>query len=95
MKTTAQGEKKHTYLFSASTTAKAEEIAELEAVVDNLIMTRSTKSPFRLFMQIERIKNTDFLPEEIEVPFSAGVLTGVKQVADHSRKRVIPLVSKL
>jgi hypothetical protein len=46
-------------------------------------------------MQIERIKNTDFLPEEIEVPFSAGVLTGVKQVADHSRKRVIPLVSKL
>ena len=95
MKTTAQGEKKHTYLFSASTTAKAEEIAELEDAVDNLIMTHSTKSPFRLTMQIDRIEGASFLPEEIEVPFSAGVLTDVKKIVDHSRKRVIPLVSKL
>ena len=62
--------------------AKAEKIAELETVIDNLIMTHSTKDPFRLYMQIE-------------VPFSADLLTGVKKIADHSRKQVIPLVSKL
>jgi KaiC/GvpD/RAD55 family RecA-like ATPase len=95
IKTTAQGEKTHTYLFSASTTVKAEEIAELEAVVDNLIMTHSTRQPFRLYMQIERVGGCAFLPEEIEVPFSGDVLTRVKEIADHSRKRVIPLVSKL
>jgi len=95
IKTTAQEEKVHTYLFSASTTAKAEEIAELEAVVDNLIMTYSTKAPFRLYMQIKRVKNVPFISEEIQVPFSADVLISVKEVADHSRKRVIPLVSKL
>ncbi len=95
MKAIARGESKYTYLFSASTTAKAEEIAELEAVVDNLIMTHSTKSPFQLYMQIERIKGVSFVSEEIQVPFSAEVLTGVKEAADHSRKRVIPLVSKL
>ncbi len=95
MKATAQGEKQHTYLFSASTTAKGEEIAELEAVVDNLFMTHSTKDPFRLYMQIERIKEAAFVSDEIEVPFSTDLLTGVKEIADHSRKRVIPLVSKL
>jgi len=95
IKATAQGEKVHTYLFSASTTAKAEEIAELETVVDSLIMTHSTKQPFRLYMQIERIKGAAFIPEEIQVPFSAEVLGDVKKVADHSRKRVIPLVSNL
>ncbi|MEN8173424.1 MAG: hypothetical protein ABFS03_11165 [Chloroflexota bacterium] len=95
IKSTAVGEKAQTYLLSASTTAKAEEIAELEAVVENLIMTHSTKQPFRLFMQIERIKGAAFISEEIQVPFSAEALTGVKKVADHSRKRVIPLVSNL
>lgn len=95
MKATAQGEKKHTYLFSASTSTKVEEITELETVVDNLIMTHSTKQPFRLYMQIKRMKEVSFLDDEIQVPFSEKALTGVKEVADHSRKRVIPLVSKL
>ncbi len=95
MKATSQEGKKCTYLFSASTTAKADDIAELEAVVDHLIMTRSTKSPFQLYMQIERIKGALFVSGEIQVPFSASVLTDVKEIADHSRKRVIPLVSKL
>jgi KaiC/GvpD/RAD55 family RecA-like ATPase len=95
MKTSAQEYGRCTYLFSASTTAKAEEIAELEAVVDHLIMTRSVKRPFKLYMQIKRMKAVPFEAEEIEVPFSGDVLADVKQIADHSRKRVIPLVSKL
>ena len=95
IKATIQGEKKHTYLFSVSTTAKTEEIAKLEAVTDNLIMTRSTKSPFQLYMKIERIKGVSFVSKEIQVPFSANVLTDVKQISDHSRKRIMPLISKL
>lgn len=95
MKAAVQGEKQHTYLFSASTTAKEEEIAELEALVDHLIMTRNTKQPFQLYMEIERLEGAPFLAEEIQVPFSGEVLTGVKEIADHSRQRVIPLVSKI
>ena len=95
MKAVSQEKPKVTFLFSASTTAKREEIAELETVVDNLIMTRSSKSPFRLYMQIEQVKGVPFVSEEIRAPFSANVLTDVKEIADHSRKRVIPLVSKL
>lgn len=95
MKTTCREEKKRTYLFSASTTAKAEQIAELEAFVDHLIMTRSTRSPFQLYMQIKRLKGASFISDEVLVPFSADVLTDVKEIADHSRKRVIPLVQRL
>ena len=95
LKTISQDDKKHSYLFSASTTAKAKEIAELEAAVDNLIMTRSTKSPFQLYMEIERMKGVPFVSGEIQVPFAPNVLTNVKEIADHSRKRVIPIVSKL
>ncbi len=84
-----------TYLFSASTTAKREEIAELEAVAENLMITRSEKEPFRLFLRVVRAKGVPFVDEEIEVPIPPGVLLEVKEVADHSRKRVIPQVSKL
>jgi len=95
MKATTGDTRGYTYLFSASTTAKAEQIAQLEAVVDHLIMTRSTKSPFQLFMSIERVKGAPFVSDEIQVPFASDLLTDVKEIADHSRKRVIPQVSKL
>jgi len=95
LKATMQGEKQYTHLFSASTTAKKEEIAELEALADHLIMTRSEKRPFRLFMKFERTKDLSFLAEEIQVPFLENVLLDTKEIADHSRKRVIPVISKL
>lgn len=63
-------------------------------VVDHLIMTHSEKPPFRLFMKIERIKDAPFNTEEVEVPIVAKTLHNVKEIADHSRKRVIPQISK-
>ncbi len=86
---------KHTCVFSTSTSAKAEEIAELEAIADNLVMTRSENQPFRLYMQIKRMKNAAFLTDEIEVLIPANVLLEVKEIADYSRKRIIPLISKI
>ncbi len=95
MKKTIQDDERRTYLFSVSTTAKKEQIADLEAVANNLIMTHSTKRPFQLFMQILRMKDTYFTPEEVEVPLTPETLAEVKEIADHSRKRVIPLISKI
>jgi len=95
MMETTRKETGYTYLFSASTTAKADAIAKLEDAVDHLIVTRSTKSPFQLYMEIKRIHQAPFSGEEIQVPFSAQDLNDVKEIADHSRKRVIPEVRKL
>jgi KaiC/GvpD/RAD55 family RecA-like ATPase len=95
MKRTVAADKRRTYLFSVSTTAKEEMIAELEAAADNLISSRSLKGPFRLFIQILRMKNTAFLSEEVEFPLAPEELEEVKEIADHSRKRVIPLIAEI
>lgn len=88
-------EKNHTFVFSVSTTAKREEIALLEQAADNLIMTRSKNEPFRLFLRIVRMKGVLFSNEEIQVPIPPKSLANVKEVAEHSRKHVIPEISKL
>lgn len=95
LKLAFQENTKYTYLFSASTTAKAERIAELEAIADHLIITRSEKSPFRLFMEFKRVKDGQFLPEEVRVPLADDVLADTKAIAEHSRKRIIPIISKI
>ncbi len=95
MKKTVAEDKRRTYLFSVSTTAKKDQIAELEAVADNLITSRSTKRPFRLFMRILRMKDTPFNSDEVQVPITPETLSEVKEIADHSRMRVIPLISKI
>ena len=95
IKNTVQNDKRRTYIFTVSTTANREEIAELEAVADNLIESYSARRPFRLFMRVARVKGLPFVPDEIEVPFSPELLEDVKDVADHSRLRVIPQIQRL
>ena len=95
MKRTMIEDRRRTYLFSASTTAKKEDIAEIEAVADNLMMARSEKEPFRLYFRIIRMKDVPFSMDEVEVPIPPQHLREIKAVADHSRKRVIPQVSQL
>ena len=84
-----------THLFSVSSSAKKEMIQELEELADNLLVSHSSRDPFRLFLHVERMMGVPFNPEEIEVPISQEVLEEVKAVADHSRRRVIPLISKI
>lgn len=84
-----------TVLFSASTTAKKQQIAHLESVADNLWTTRSERPPMRLYLRILRMHAVRFVPDEVQVPIPPGALEDVKVVADHSRKRVIPQISKI
>ena len=83
-----------TYLFSVSTSAKINEIAQLEKMADNLILSRSEKEPFRLYMKIIRLKGVYFNPAEIQVPISPEILTQIKGMADHSRSKVLPAILK-
>jgi KaiC/GvpD/RAD55 family RecA-like ATPase len=85
----------HTSLFSVSSSAKKEMVSELEEFADNLLVSRSSRDPFRLFLRIERMREVSFKPGEVEVPISEETLAEVKAVADHSRRRVIPLISSI
>lgn len=92
---TIQRDKEKTFIFSVSTTAKAEEIKKIEDAADNLITSHSEKPPFRLYMQIKRMKDVEFDNSEIRVPISETTLQHIRQIADHSRSKVIPAISKI
>ena len=95
MKATIRDDKRHTYMFSVSTSAKKEKIAQLEELADNLVMSRSEKNPFCLYLHIVRLKETPFIGDEVQVPIPPEALEEIKDVADHSRKRVIALISEI
>lgn len=90
-----ENDKSITYLLSVSTTAKKEEISKLEKAADNLFISNSTKPPLKLFMRIKRVKGIPFLDKEIQIPIKPGVLNHIKGIAEHSRSKVIPEISKI
>lgn len=95
MKETMARTEERSFLFSVSSSAKREMIVELEEAADNLLESHSTREPFQLFLKVRRMAGVEADPREVVVPISAETLGEVKAVADHSRKRVIPQVSKL
>ncbi len=95
IKSMMQRNLKFTLLFSTSTSAKKEEVKKLENLADNLIITRSDPVTHKLYLQIGRMKNVPFINDETEVPFSPEIIVDIKEIADRSRKRIIPLISKL
>ena len=95
MKSTLLNTSTYSYLFSTSTTAKSKEIGELETLADNLINVRSNRTSKTIVMKIERMKGVKFISDETEVPLTPKILKELKIIADQSRKRIIPLVSKL
>ena len=84
-----------TSLFSVSSSAKKEMIVELETAADNLVLAHSARNPFRLYVRVQRMKGVPFDDSEIQVPFSPGMLKEMKEVAEHSRRRIIPLISSI
>jgi len=86
---------KRSFLLSVSSSAKREMIVELEEAADNLLESHSTREPFQLFLKVRRMAGVEAHPRQVAVPISPDTLGEVRAVADHSRKRVIPLVSKL
>lgn len=95
MEQTLRDDKRRTYVFSVSTSAKQEQIAQLERLADNLMITRSEPHPFTLYLQIVRVKDAPFSGVEVRVPIPPNSLARMKQIADHSRRRVIPQVSRI
>ncbi|MCK9341839.1 MAG: hypothetical protein EOL92_09245 [Bacteroidia bacterium] len=88
-----QEDKSRTYAFAVSTSAFATEIKKLEEVSDNLMFTRMNES-MQLFLTIERMKGVRFTGEEQEVPFTPEQLKEINAIAELTRKRNIPLISR-
>ncbi len=94
IKSTIDSNTTKTYLFSVSTSAKAKEISQLEEIADNLILSHSKKEPFRLFMKVLKIGGVPYNSAEVQVPISPKILEHIKEMADHSRNKVLPAILK-
>jgi len=95
MKKSLKKGSKYSVLFTTSTSAKGDLIAELDSVADNLMVVRGDRVTHKLYLTVERMKDVKFLKDEFEVPISKEDLSALKEVADQSRKRIVPLVSKV
>lgn len=95
MKRTIRDDRRRTYLFSVSSSAKADMIRELEEVADNLLVSHSTKHPFRIYLRIERMPGVAYAESEVKLPIASDTLEEIRTVADYSRKRIIPQVSEI
>lgn len=88
-------DKSKTYIFSVSTSAKADEISKIEEAADNLFIAHAEQKPFRLFLNVLRMKDVCYHADETLVPISPKILNHIKKIADHSRNIVIPANSKI
>lgn len=89
-----KNDKSKTYIFSVSTSAFADEIKLWEKAADNLMFTRMEK-PMRLFFRISKMKGVSFSREEVNVPISREAFMEIKNIAEATRKRVIPEMRKI
>lgn len=94
IKSTIVSNTSKTYIFSVSTSAKAEEISQLEKMADNLFLSRSEKHPFQLFMKILKMRDIPYVSDEVQVPIPPPILDHIKKMADHSRNKVLPAILK-
>lgn len=72
----------------------AEEIKHLEEAADNLMFTRMEK-PMKLFFNIEKMSEVTFSDKEVSVPISKEILKEIKDVAEMSRKKILPKLKKI
>lgn len=89
-----KNDKSRTYIFSVSTSAFADEIKVWEEASDNLMFTRMEK-PMKLFFKISKMKGVRFSKEEVNVPISQEEFIEIKEIADATRKRIIPEMMKI
>ncbi len=93
IKQTFLGSDRRTYLFSISTSAQKDQAAQIENAADNLLLTRSVNEPdFQLFLRVVRLTGARAQPGETRVNIPPAVFNELRDVAENTRTRIIPLI---
>ncbi|MFP4530043.1 MAG: hypothetical protein ACLFNC_01990 [Halodesulfurarchaeum sp.] len=79
-----------TSLFTVSSSAYAEEIGQVEAAADTVLMTEMDDGTLRL--RGERSESVPVGTDFVAVPFSAEELRRIREVAESSRDDLIPTI---
>ena len=87
-------DKSRAYVFSVSTSAFADEIKVWEEAADNLMYTKMEK-PMQLSFEISKMREVRFSKERINVPIPKETLIEIKNIAEATRKRIIPEIMEI
>lgn len=86
----AGGDDDHTYLFTVSTSAFEDDIAEVEDAADTVLMTTMEEGTLGLYGV--RSDSVGISTDEIDVPFTEEQLGQIKSVAEETRDSIIPTI---
>lgn len=84
----------NTVMISVSTSAMREEIRTWEDTADNLLYT-SMDDNNQLWLRAERMKYDHYSNQEIPLPISKKEIKEMKDIALHSRNKIIPKLKKI
>ncbi|MFP4024736.1 MAG: hypothetical protein ACLFVR_09430 [Thiohalospira sp.] len=84
----------NTVMISVSTSAMREEIRTWEDTADNLLYT-SMDNNNQLWLRAERMKYDHYSDKEIPLPISKKEIKEMKDIALHSRNKIIPKLKKM
>ncbi|MGC9330725.1 MAG: hypothetical protein ACP5DZ_02475 [Bacteroidales bacterium] len=83
-----------TVMISVSTSAMREDIRRWENTADNLLYTRMDDN-HQLWLRTERMKHDEFSNGEISLPISKKEIDSMKDIALHSRNKIIPKLKNI
>jgi KaiC/GvpD/RAD55 family RecA-like ATPase len=82
-------------LFSVSVKPHSELVAKLESTVSNIIYSDKPGKEMSLFMEIKKMQGVQFDSTRIHIPIPKSELEATRDIAEHSRNRVIPEISRI
>lgn len=88
----ASAEDDHTYLFTVSTSAFADQIQRVEDAADTVLTTSMDEGTLRL--QGVRSDSVEVSTDELDVPFTEEELGHIKSVAEETRDTLIPTIKE-
>lgn len=84
-----------TFCFSLSSNVLTDQIAELEAAADHLLIAEMSRPEHNLCLQVRRLKNAPFREKTVIVPFASDALQEMKHLADEARKKNLAAIKRI
>lgn len=92
---TTMDDSRRTTLFSISSKPKEDLVHRIVRRADSVLYTDRPGDSFELYLEVRRFNGAEIPGERVTIPISERELHATRNTAEHSRKRVIPAISRI
>lgn len=86
---------RYTSIFSISSKPKEELVRYIVGGAGTVLFTDRPGEEFELFLEVRKAPGGQFPRERIRIPIPAEELAATREIAEHSRRKVIPAISAM